>query len=122
MTPKEILVSVGAVRVPLRTWNAWVSDPSGVSAQIGILKSIHQRLSDAQQRNAIQRERVRKLTDNSMTSKAHSVDIVRAGMADPIICGSMASKLDASTIKKRPLAAREEFLRPSIEKQGEEQR
>ena len=58
----ETFVTIGDIRVSLETFNGWIQSPLKVSHQIQSLKQLQQRLSDAQERMAIERKQIRALS------------------------------------------------------------
>ena len=58
----ETFITIGDIRVSLETFNGWIQSPLKVSRQIQSLKQLQQRLSDAQERMAIERKQIRALS------------------------------------------------------------
>ena len=58
----ETFVTIGDIRVSLETFNRWIQSPLKVSRQIQSLKQLQQRLSDAQERMAIEGKQIRALS------------------------------------------------------------
>jgi hypothetical protein len=58
----ETFVTIGDIRVSLETFNGWIQSPLKVSRQIRSLKQLQQRVSDAQERMAIERKQIRALS------------------------------------------------------------
>ena len=58
----ETFVTIGDIRVSLETFNGWIQSPLEVSRQIQSLKQLQQRVSDAQERMAIERKQIRALS------------------------------------------------------------
>ena len=58
----ETFVTIGDIRVSLETFNGWIQSPLKVSRQIQSLKQLQQRVSDAQERMAIERKQTQALS------------------------------------------------------------